>query len=98
MMQLGFAAAEMTKAFVSCSLGIHMVGYTMIAYGVFGGFSSWISGILCEYVGRVALISAAPAQLVKLKKTLNPIGFPERDIQSSFDQLKMDFWGCLSAT
>lgn len=43
---------------MSCSLGIHMVGYTMIAYGVFGGFSSWISGILCEYVGRVALISA----------------------------------------
>lgn len=35
-----------------------MVGYTMIAYGVFGGFSSWISGILCEYVGRVALISS----------------------------------------
>lgn len=35
-----------------------MVGYTMIGYGVFGGFSSWISGILCEYVGRVALISA----------------------------------------
>lgn len=35
-----------------------MVGYTMIGYGVCGGFSSWISGILCQYVGRVALISA----------------------------------------
>lgn len=57
MMQLGFAAAEMTKAFVSCPLGIHMVGYTMIAYGICGGFSSWICGILCEYVGRVTLIS-----------------------------------------
>ncbi|XP_061162614.1 protein unc-93 homolog A-like isoform X2 [Saccostrea echinata] len=59
MMQVGFAAAEMTKAFVSCPLGIHMVGYTMIGYGVCGGLSSWISGILCQYVGRVALISSA---------------------------------------
>lgn len=33
-----------------------MVGYIMIVYGVFGGFSFWISGILCEYVGRVVFI------------------------------------------
>lgn len=44
-----------------------MVGYTMIAYGVFGGFSSWISGILCEYVGRVALISAGRFCFLKKK-------------------------------
>ncbi|XP_048732153.2 protein unc-93 homolog A-like isoform X2 [Ostrea edulis] len=91
-MQFGFAAAEMTKAFLSCPLGIHMVGYTMVGYGVFGGLSSWISGFMCQYVGRVALISLASAQLVKLKQTLNPIGFPEREIQGSFDQLKMDCW------
>lgn len=57
-MELGFVMAEVTKAFVTCPLGIHMVGYTMICFGVCGSISSFVSGKLEKHVGNVSLISA----------------------------------------
>lgn len=53
-----------------CLFGIYMVGYIMIVYGVFGGFSFWISGILCEYVGRVVFILVGRFCLKKKIKKL----------------------------
>lgn len=58
-MELGFVMAEVTKAFVTCPLGIHMVGYTMICFGICGSISSFVSGKLEKHVGNVSLISAA---------------------------------------
>jgi len=57
--QYSFVSAEITKAFVTCPLGIHMVGYTMICLGVCGSVSSYLSGLLNRYTGRVAPILTA---------------------------------------
>ncbi|KAK3085815.1 hypothetical protein FSP39_009079 [Pinctada imbricata] len=58
-MQLAFVTAEVTKAFVTCPVGIFMVGYCMIVYGVCGGTTSFIGGRLTKYIGRIPLIVAA---------------------------------------
>ena len=43
---------------MTCPVGIHMVGYTMICFGVCGSFSSFVGGKLEKHVGSVTLISA----------------------------------------
>ncbi|BFZ13015.1 hypothetical protein BsWGS_16054 [Bradybaena similaris] len=58
-MQFGFLSGEVIVAFVTCPLGIHMVGYTMICFGVTASICSYISGILCKYTGRVSQIITA---------------------------------------
>ncbi|CAE1177234.1 unnamed protein product [Acanthosepion pharaonis] len=54
---IGYISAEITKAFVTCFLGIHMVGYMMICYGISDAFSSYITGWLNQITGRLVLIS-----------------------------------------
>lgn len=58
-MELGFVTAEVTKGFVTCPLGIHMVGYTMICFGVCGSISSFVGGKLEKHVGCTGLIVMA---------------------------------------
>ncbi|XP_071091677.1 protein unc-93 homolog A-like isoform X1 [Haliotis cracherodii] len=58
-MEQGFATAEITKAFVTCPIGVHMVGYMMICMGVSASISAYLSGWLCRYVGRIVLIAIA---------------------------------------
>ncbi|XP_059169341.1 protein unc-93 homolog A-like [Physella acuta] len=55
-MEVGFVTADFTKAYVTCALGIHMVGYTMICLGVCGSLSAYLSGLLTQLVGRVPQI------------------------------------------
>ncbi|XP_005093124.2 protein unc-93 homolog A [Aplysia californica] len=55
-MEVGFVTSEMTKAFVTCPLGMHMVGYTMMFLGICGSLSSYISGLLTKCTGRIPLI------------------------------------------
>ncbi|XP_069113168.1 protein unc-93 homolog A-like [Argopecten irradians] len=57
--QNAFVTGDITKAFVTCPLGIHMVGYTMICFGVCGGFSSYLSGYIIKYTGHVWLLTTA---------------------------------------
>ncbi|XP_060075354.1 protein unc-93 homolog A-like isoform X2 [Ylistrum balloti] len=59
--QNGFVTGDVTKAFVTCPLGIHMVGYTMICFGVCGGLSSYVSGYINKHVGHVWLLTAVSA-------------------------------------
>ncbi|KAH9507901.1 Protein unc-93 A [Bulinus truncatus] len=59
-MEVGFLTGEVTKAYVTCALGIHMVGYAMICFGVCGCFSSYLSGFLNKFISfRPLLITAA---------------------------------------
>ncbi|XP_046576735.1 protein unc-93 homolog A-like isoform X1 [Haliotis rubra] len=58
-MEQGFATAEITKAFVTCPIGVHMVGYMMICMGVSASVSAYLSGWLCKYMGRIVLIAIA---------------------------------------
>ncbi|KAL5014885.1 hypothetical protein ScPMuIL_009155 [Solemya velum] len=59
LMQNGFLTSEVTKAFVTCPLGVYMVGYVMICFGICGAISSYASGWLNKHVGRITLLCTA---------------------------------------
>ncbi|GAB1599274.1 uncharacterized protein LOC115214294 isoform X1 [Argonauta hians] len=76
-MHLACISAEITKAFATCMLGVHMVGYLMICYGISDALSSYISGWLNQIVGRIMLITIGSLcfQLVILSLFLwQPVG------------------------
>lgn len=56
-----FMTADYTDAYVSCVLGVHMVGYTMVCYGVCDAISSILCSPVVKWVGRkpVFLFAAA---------------------------------------
>ncbi|KAM4694032.1 protein unc-93 homolog A-like isoform 2-T2 [Discoglossus pictus] len=59
--QPGFLSSDYTKAYVTCSLGIHFVGYVMICSGAMNSLCSLLFGKLSEYTGRLALFILAAA-------------------------------------
>ncbi|XP_066953064.1 protein unc-93 homolog A-like [Macrobrachium rosenbergii] len=54
-----FLSADFTAAYVSCGLGVHMVGYTMICYGACDVIGSMIASYLVRCVGRAPVITLA---------------------------------------
>ncbi|MBN3306481.1 UN93A protein, partial [Amia calva] len=55
----GFLAGDYTKYYVTCALGIHMVGYVMICFGATNSLCSYAFGKLSQYTGRAALFGLA---------------------------------------
>ncbi|XP_061099755.1 protein unc-93 homolog A-like isoform X2 [Conger conger] len=51
----GFLSGDYTKYYVTCALGIHIVGYAMICFGATNSICSFVFGRLAKYTGRVAL-------------------------------------------
>ncbi|XP_047502870.1 UNC93-like protein isoform X3 [Penaeus chinensis] len=52
-----FIGADYTAAYVSCGLGVHMVGYVMICYGVCDAICSVSFSPLVKMIGRVRVFS-----------------------------------------
>ncbi|KAG7155753.1 UNC93-like protein [Homarus americanus] len=52
-----FLGADYTAAYVSCGLGVHMVGYVMICYGVCDAICSVTFSPLVRIVGRVPIFT-----------------------------------------
>lgn len=48
-----FIQGDFTSAFISCGLGVHMVGYVMICYGVFDALCSICFSPMVKLVGRI---------------------------------------------
>ncbi|XP_077131825.1 protein unc-93 homolog A-like isoform X2 [Ranitomeya variabilis] len=59
--QQGFLSSDYTKAYVTCALGIHFVGYVMICFGATNSIASMAFGKLSQYTGRIALFLLAAA-------------------------------------
>ncbi|XP_072031437.1 protein unc-93 homolog A-like [Amphiura filiformis] len=57
-LEVGFTYATFTKFFVTCSIGVQNVGFTMSAYGVGGLLAAVLSGGLVRYTGRLPLLTA----------------------------------------
>ncbi|KAM4694256.1 protein unc-93 homolog A-like [Discoglossus pictus] len=57
--QQGFLSSDYTKAFVTCTLGIHFVGYVMICFGATNSICSLLFGKLSQYTGRISLFMLA---------------------------------------
>lgn len=53
----GFFQSDYTAAYVSCGLGVHMVGYVMICYGVCDALCSITFSPLIKMVGRVPVFT-----------------------------------------
>ncbi|KAM9316720.1 protein unc-93 homolog A-like [Gastrophryne carolinensis] len=78
--ELGFLASDYTKAYVTCTLGIHFVGYVMICFGGVNSICSLFFGKISQYTGRIALFMLATATSVSciialLKWSPNPNHF-----------------------
>lgn len=52
-----FIGADYTAAYVSCGLGVHMVGYVMICYGVCDAICSISFSPLVKIIGRVPIFT-----------------------------------------
>ncbi|XP_020619657.1 protein unc-93 homolog A-like [Orbicella faveolata] len=52
-LEQAFTFADFTAAFVTCSLGIHRVGFVMICFGATDAFFSLTLGRLTKYTGRI---------------------------------------------
>ncbi|KAK3737479.1 hypothetical protein QZH41_008361 [Actinostola sp. cb2023] len=52
-LEQAFIFVDFTAAFVTCSLGIHRVGFVMICFGVTDAAFSFILGKLTKYTGRL---------------------------------------------
>ncbi|XP_012557670.2 UNC93-like protein isoform X1 [Hydra vulgaris] len=55
-MEQGFVYGEYTKAFVACSLGIDVIGYSMICFGSAACFFSMFIGFIVKWSGTYALM------------------------------------------
>lgn len=55
-MEQAFIGADFTQAYVACELGVHMIGYVMICFGVVNAICSIIFGSVMKYIGRAPLI------------------------------------------
>lgn len=56
-MEQAFIGADFTQAYVACALGVHMIGYVMICFGVVNAICSIIFGSIMKYIGRNLIIA-----------------------------------------
>ncbi|CAL4082291.1 unnamed protein product, partial [Meganyctiphanes norvegica] len=54
-----FFASDFTSAYVTCSMGVHMVGYVMICYGVSDAICSNCFSPIVSRIGRVPVFTLA---------------------------------------
>lgn len=45
------------QAYVSCALGIHLIGYVMICFGVVNAICSIVFGSIMKYIGRIPILA-----------------------------------------
>ncbi|KAM8952969.1 protein unc-93 homolog A-like [Pelodytes ibericus] len=57
----GFLAGDYTKSYVTCTLGIHFVGYVMICFAATNAICSLLFGKLSQYTGRIFLFVSGAA-------------------------------------
>ncbi|XP_064613305.1 protein unc-93 homolog A-like [Liolophura sinensis] len=74
--------AQYTKAFVSCAVGVHYVGYVMTCMGLCSAVTSLLAGVLALYVGRVTLCLSG--FVIQLGLHLHLMMWTEFDIYSLF--------------
>ncbi|SPP76689.1 UNC93-like protein [Drosophila guanche] len=55
-LEQAWIAAEYTQSFVACALGVNMIGYVMITWGVMDSISCFIFGVSMKYIGRSMII------------------------------------------
>ncbi|WAR11819.1 UN93A-like protein [Mya arenaria] len=57
----GFVVADILQSYITCPLGVQMVGYSMICYGVCGSLSSVAVAKVTRLTGRMPIVLLAAA-------------------------------------
>ncbi|XP_068926523.1 protein unc-93 homolog A-like [Petaurus breviceps papuanus] len=57
----GFLSGDYTKSYVTCALGIHLVGFVMICFSAVNSICSLLFGKLSQYTGRKFLYALGSA-------------------------------------
>ncbi|XP_062497689.1 protein unc-93 homolog A isoform X2 [Pezoporus occidentalis] len=58
-LEQGFLSGDYTKAYVTCALGIHYVGYVMICFSAVNSLCSLLFGKISQFTGRKLLFALA---------------------------------------
>ncbi|XP_030355927.1 protein unc-93 homolog A isoform X3 [Strigops habroptila] len=58
-LEQGFLSGDYTKAYVTCALGIHYVGYVMICFSAVNSLCSLLFGKISQFTGRKLLFASA---------------------------------------
>jgi len=91
MLQSSFMFGEFTKSFVTCSLGIHMVGFIMVCFSASSGVASFTNGRVQKLTGRCPLIITGIASQAAMLVTIY-VWQPSPDRQYMFFIVSV-FWG-----
>ncbi|XP_071790994.1 protein unc-93 homolog A-like [Asterias amurensis] len=57
-MEQGFFFGDFTKAFITCTSGVHYVGFIMMVFGISDAIFSFTLGRLEKYCGRIIIFTA----------------------------------------
>ncbi|XP_071790200.1 protein unc-93 homolog A-like [Asterias amurensis] len=57
-MEQAFFAGDFTKAFITCTSGVHYVGFIMMVFGISDAIFSFTLGRLEKYCGRIIIFTA----------------------------------------
>ncbi|XP_076142709.1 protein unc-93 homolog A-like [Alosa pseudoharengus] len=58
-LEQSFLWGEYTKNYVTCALGIHYIGFTMMCFGACDSLFSFVFGKIARFTGRIALFCLA---------------------------------------
>ncbi|XP_063044373.1 protein unc-93 homolog A-like [Engraulis encrasicolus] len=58
-LEQSFLWAEFTKNYVTCALGIHVIGFSMICFGACNSVSSFLCGKIAPLTGRMVMFGLA---------------------------------------
>ncbi|XP_072032785.1 protein unc-93 homolog A-like [Amphiura filiformis] len=93
-LEQAFMQGDFTKSFVTCKIGVQWVGYVMICYGVVDASSSYISGRVEKWTGRIPQFSMAALINIALMIAMT-FWKPTEDLPVYF--VIAAFWGLADA-
>ncbi|XP_038061555.1 protein unc-93 homolog A-like [Patiria miniata] len=93
-MEQAFFFGDFTKAFITCTNGIHYVGFIMMVFGVSDAICSFLLGRLEKYSGRITIFTAGGLAHMIIIFMLMFVWSPDSDAPELWDRFLMAaFWG-----
>ncbi|XP_072032786.1 protein unc-93 homolog A-like [Amphiura filiformis] len=93
-LEQAYMQGDFTKSFVTCKIGVQWVGYVMICYGVVDASSSYLSGRVEKWTGRIPQFSMAALINIALMIAMT-FWKPTEDLPVYF--VIAAFWGLADA-
>ncbi|XP_022096277.1 protein unc-93 homolog A-like isoform X2 [Acanthaster planci] len=93
-MEQAFVFGDFTKAFITCTNGIHYVGFVMMVFGISDAICSFLLGRLEKYSGRITIFTAGGLTHMTIILMLMFVWTPESNGPQLWDRFVLAaFWG-----